>query len=275
METFEYNFKTDPVSYDFLVWLCGVTTRTQGEPFRLIINKASVNTAYKGMFRQSQGLVYSQESMSQLLFNVMLPAIEMFPVAELFLFPQDMKGIKQQYTTHIFNQLGLPVKGLTVPKWANDYVLKHHGSGYIVINLRTCEHRPLRNSNLADWSKFVSYLKYLGHRVIILPDTNAPHSVNEFPDLKFNETALEASTLAIRSALYENAKCVLGVNCGAMAPAWHNPKVNYVTYKPITEEISTHESDYVSRDFSFVRDKFGQILSMSAWPFAWHKNQLT
>ena len=255
MNYYEYHFDSDPCSYDFMVWLAGCATENENKPFGVIINRAT-----SGLFRPSQTDVYGVEAQSQMLYNVMLPATELFPVKELHLFPTERRrGIRIPYVATTFldqlKNLKKPVASLTVPKWANKWVKEHYGHDYIAINLRTCEWRKKRNSNLEAWDKAAHILK-AEREVIICPDVNAPNV------LLSHRHCREAINIAIRAALYQNAYCVLGVNCGALAPAWHNSKVRYVTYKPITSECSTTLDSYINRGFTVTSD------SMSSWKWA-------
>lgn len=223
MKTYEYNLNKQPASYDFLVWLDKCYS-IEKRPYHVVIN---------GDFKLRQLEVYGENT--QIMFdNVVIPSLELFPVTyELF------TGRSGYQVSHMVR--GERLGNLTVPA----HILEEtkHAQGHVIMVMRETPWHPQRNSNREAWLEAAEIIK---EPVIFLED-----------GLK------QQIPLAIRAGLYQNASCVLGVNGGAMAPAWHNKSVRYVTFKPISDAPCCTMQDYLDKGFTYG----------GSWPWA-TKDQL-
>jgi hypothetical protein len=210
MKVYEYNLNRQPASFDFLVWL-DKCYAIEKKPFHIVIN---------GSPKKTQVDVYGSH-VDTMFNNVVIPSMQLFPVTyELF------TGKKGNQLSHIPN--GGRLGNITVP----DEILEKtsFAVGKVIIVIRQTPWHPQRNSNISAWKEVI---KHIDKEVIIMEDGVKNH----FP-------------LAIRAGIYQNAYCVLGVNGGAMALAWHNKKVNYVTYKPLADAPCCTWQDYKDKGFT-------------------------
>jgi hypothetical protein len=186
---------------------------------------------------------YGRDSMQEMIHNVLLPIIELFPVRNFSLVDEG-DGRRIGYMSYdLLRQNRL--YSIRVPQWAKDFVARNYGQDFVIINMRESHVHPERNSYKKAWLRAAM-------------DIGKERPVWIIGDTWGEQYDIEHPPIAIRAALYEAAWCVLGVNCGAMAPAWHNTNVRYVTYKPVTNAPCTGLQDYLDRGFT----------EGSSWPWA-------
>lgn len=220
---FIYDLSRAPTSYDFLNWLSICATQAQGE-FHVSILRGP-----KDGFRDDELEPRDWEVRRQMLDNVLIPACRLWPVKSLTLFPKAVSGKRPGYMmTEIYQ--GLPIPSLKVPEWAMKYVRQRYPKPPVVISLRKCHH-PSRNSNVDEWHSVANRLRFdFGEKVVVVGD-------EQMYDYEFFS---ESICLPLRAALYQHAKCVLGVNNGPQATlAGLNSKVRYLTFKMLAPTPAT------------------------------------
>ena len=104
---------------------------------------------------------------------------------------------------------------------------------YVTVTLRQAEYWPERNSNLEAWDLAIEWLESEGYDVVILRDTNKSVEVS-------------AWDIDMRLALYEGAKCNLGVANGPMALLFAS-KAPYIMFKPMTESCPSTTVEFLRR----------------------------
>jgi len=219
-----YDLSRCPASYDFLNWLAICATHAQGE-FHVSILRGP-----KDGFRDDELEPQDWEVRRQMLDNVLIPATRLWNVKSLTLFPKAVSGKKPGYMINEI-YIGLPIPSLKVPEWALRIVRARYPKPPVVISLRSPGHHPSRDSNIEEWEKAAERLRFdFGEKVVFVGD--AP--VRDY------ETFPEAICLPLRAALYQHAKCVLGVNNGPQGTLGGlNAKVRYLTFKMLAPTPAT------------------------------------
>lgn len=124
------------------------------------------------------------------------------------------------------------------------------GKKVICISLRESTNKPLRNSNIGAWQKFVRQLERGPYLAVLVPDTeNAFLNTSDAWSncLCFSEAAFNVQ---IRMALYELSYINLGVNNGPTHLCALNPDCRYIMYKQVVENYP-HSStqSFIDRGF--------------------------
>ena len=213
-----YDLSRAPASFDFLVFLSVCHTDAFGE-FDLDIVKGPIHG-----FRLDNLPPLSTVERNQMLENVMLPAVRLFPVKRLTLFPEISDGLRPGYTSA--ELIGKNVKGLKVPAWALETVRTMFPQPPIVITLRNSPYHEERNSKLGEWRVVVDSLRKSGYMVQVLEDGWKPNSIFE-------------SNLILRAALYEHALLNLTIPTGPAALMYLNPMVNFLMFRPFSNTIAS------------------------------------
>lgn len=107
----------------------------------------------------------------------------------------------------------------------------------ITVTLREYEYTPKRNSNIAEWAKFLQSIDPTQYFIVIVPDIDhamePPHpSLSSFTH--FTEACWNVE---LRAALYHSSYLNLGINNGPMGLCWMNSACRYILFKLITEEV--------------------------------------
>jgi hypothetical protein len=223
---FVYDLSRAPASFDFVLFLAVCATRAQG-PFDLTILKGS-----KDGFRDDNLEPQSIDARTALLQNVVLPAVHLYPVRSLNLFPETGEGERPLYIYPGLYQ-ELPVASLKVPQWARDYVQQRFPEAPVVICLRGAGYHGSRNSNVGAWKEAAGILRSRGHRVVVIP---------EFGETAHWAESFDPSNLILRTALQDHALITLGVNSGVMSLSWLNSNATYALLKLIAPTAATTEA---------------------------------
>jgi len=155
----------------------------------------------------------------------------------------------------------------------DEWLARRGCSGDVVtITLRSYDHTPERNSNIAAWAAFARGLDPARFSVVFVPDTAqclepASEILRGFP--VFGEAAL---VLGLRMALYERAYLNLGVNNGPMGLCWLNERSRYITFKILSEAAPNTSADYMR----FLGFEIGRSLPFAtSWQqWVWAEDEL-
>lgn len=203
----DYDLGTCPASFDFLVWLANADAQRRA----MGCDKLRIRflAGPKDGFRNDD-LPGSAEFKRQMLENVIKPAVELMPGAEIG--GEGESGASVPYTTNFATLMAengvMPGKFVAPVVPEVDRFL--NGRKPIVVTLRESSHWPGRNSNVGAWQKFAE-----GRDVVFVRDTD-----NAAEPLPGCETFPLASTdLHARAALYASASVVMGVANGPLALA--------------------------------------------------------
>ncbi len=197
----EFNLATDPINYDFLIWLIDaeMIRRRLGAPWPLRVGFSHENELndkgrrfYAAVHRPLLNLVGAVED------------------------PNAIGGSRAALFTP--TQICMAAKrGEIVPLLkANDEAHAHvkgwlmHNPNPVTITLREGSHWPKRNSNIKAWIKFARDLRAKGEHLVFVRDTEKANEPLEdfitYPQASFS--------IQPRMALYELAKCNLFVSNG-------------------------------------------------------------
>ena len=222
-----YDLSRCPASFDFLNWLAICATHAQGE-FHVSILRGP-----KDGFRDDELEPQDWEVRRQMLDNVLIPATRLWNVKSLTLFPKAVSGKRPHYNVNEL-YIGQPIPSLKVPEWALRIVRQRYPKPPVVVPLRTPGHHPSRNSNQEEWQKACARLRFdLGEKVVLVPDVIEPW-------MSDYDIFYEGINLLLRAALYQHAKCVLGVNHGPQAAlAGLNARCRYLTFKMLAPTPAT------------------------------------
>lgn len=221
-----YDLSQAPASYDFLVWMQVCATDAQGE-----FDVAILPGPNHG-FRQDDLPPHDIEVRRQFLDNVMLPAIRLWNVGNINLFPKEpIEGKRVRYMADALFQ-NKPLPSIKVPEWALRYVRAKYPENTVTITLREATHHPVRNSALQEWFKVADWLEANGFNPVFIRDSE------QTEDLPY-PVFWEAHDLPLRAALYEHAAQNMMVNNGTNVLAFFNTKVNYIVFKMLAPTPST------------------------------------
>ncbi|MFC3228787.1 6-hydroxymethylpterin diphosphokinase MptE-like protein [Marinibaculum pumilum] len=219
--TFTYDMSMAPASFDFVTWLGVCSTAAQG-PWDL-----QVLPGPNQGFRQDDLPPQDIEMRRQFFDNVMLPAIRMFPVRHLSVYPADpLPRTMPNYMVSDLQQ-AKPIVGLTVPEWALRTVRTVYSEPFVTITTREASHWSIRNSNMEEWRKVAKAMEAKGFRVVWLRDAEKEIG--------------PGFSVIMRAALYECAHMNFGVSNGPMMLAYLNPKARYIVSKIIADTPVTSQ----------------------------------
>lgn len=138
--------------------------------------------------------------------------------------------------------------GLRAPEQGKRYIRSYIENNkitkkIITIVIRQYDYDPARNSNLAEWSKFVDYLVDNDYHPIIVPDTNNAFNC----ELPFDKKYIFSDccwNIALRMALYEMAFLNFSVSGGAGAIMIYNPTCRfiYMNMHPKGSSVATDDA---------------------------------
>lgn len=192
-----YNIADSPLSFDFLPWLIAqeMTRVREGAPAPLRVaftmgqdGKGGLNNSYR----------------RTMFVNVVQPLLYMIGAVE----DQGAIGGRSprqwiMSPVTVAARAGEPVPRLKPSVAAMEHVGEMlNGTSPVTITLRELDTWAHRNSNLPAWLRFADDLKAQGHCVIFLRDTAKAGE----PLLGYDTCPIASTTLAIRLALYEQAK---------------------------------------------------------------------
>lgn len=210
-----YNMASAPCSFDFLAWLMTAEMRRVKEGA-----EGPLQVAFS--FGQDQDKERSLVTMQRrtMFENIMKPLIPMMgavevPIAEIG--PARWTDVYTLKDATALCQEGIASPRVKPSQEAVDKVEQYlNGRRPVVIVLREAEHWSHRNSNQPEWFKFIDTA--LAHEdVIVLRDTRfATEPLGPYHTLP--PCSLELNS---RVALFERAKCVIGVGNGPMTLLFH------------------------------------------------------
>lgn len=237
---FLYDMTVAPASFDFLTFLLACTVEAQGK-FDL-----SISAGPNDGFRSDSFVEIDLDLRRRFLYNVMLPALELFPVRKFDLFGK-AEGKPMGYLPRNVDHKK-PFKGITVPKWARDYVSsKYPLNNLVTITLREAKHHSFRNSDLSVWKDVARRLTSQGYNVIFLRDTNATDAIYEW-------TFDEVHSMALRAALYEKAELNLMRANGPCGLLHTNPNCRYIILQNETPTQSLPQDWFEQIGFEHGKD---------------------
>jgi hypothetical protein len=215
---FEYDLATNPLSFEFLIWLIHAEMARQRHkapaPLRIRfinVDSAKAEAWLNNVFRPLLPMIDAVEDESE---NGELPFKPLFLSVELFL-----------------NEIAAAARwGEEVPRLHVDHIGVPVGQSPVVITLREVLYWPHRNSNLREWKKFAVDLCSKGERVIFVRDTaKAREPLEDF--LVCPDASLK---LDVRMGLYQCAKMNFFVSNGPVAMAMFSrvPFIYFMTQYP-------------------------------------------
>lgn len=223
-----FNIASGPCSFDFLAWLM----TQEMERVKAGCTAPLMVGIWAGIDQNLERCLASG-ARKLMYLNVMLPLIEMIGGHRWI--PNNPGELQEAHWPEMYTladasklgREGIAAPLLTPTAEAVNEVVDHlKGRQPVVIVLREAEHWNYRNSNLPEWLRFTNEC-LAGEDVIFLRDTalasvslTAPayayapaHSYETYPAASID--------INVRVALYQRAKCVLGVSNGPMTLAFH------------------------------------------------------
>jgi hypothetical protein len=225
-----FNIPAAPISFDFLAWLatCELIRIQEGAP-------PPLQVAFSFGADQNVARYLGTEARHLMFHKVMRPLISMIGGVEIVdLNPENLAQCRWPDTYTLKKAAQLVRGGLTLPplepsRKAVEEVEQFLGSrrSPVVITLREVEGRwPHRNSNLPEWFKFADWLT--DEDVIFVRDT----AFGNDPLGPYHTMPAASRDLNVRLALYQRAKCNLGVGNGPLTVAFHT-KAPWLMMAPI------------------------------------------
>lgn len=210
-----YNMAAAPCSFDFLAYIqtAEMIRVKEGAP-------GPLQFAFSWGAKKNPAACLGTPQRRIMYENVMVPLIEMIGAK---LVPIEEIGEARWYDAYTLviatklGQDGVPIPKLTPMQKAVDKVDQYlAGRKPVVIVLREADHWPHRNSVIPEWTRFID--ETLAHEdVIVLRDTKkATEPMGPYHTLP--ACSLELNS---RVALFQRAKCILGVGNGPMTLAFH------------------------------------------------------
>jgi len=215
----------------------------------------------------------SDESISWRFDNLLLPLISLSPYCTgYYLLPNrsDVVGVisnrdiypdlydgtnlrKVDLNIFLFETLTEPnqITGLRAPRQGITYVenwlkFKKIDRPIVSVTLRNSPFDPARNSNLKEWSKFVSFLKSQGYCPIVIPDTDDSfNNTHPFSDSDYFREC--AWNLGLRISLYEVASFNFFGNNGCVVLGMFNPRVRYILTNGLPKNSLSVNKEVLSR----------------------------
>jgi hypothetical protein len=202
--THEYNLLTDPLNFDFLIWLveAEMIRVREGAPPPLRVHFANVERL-DGPSREKGRLFFE---------NVHRPLLPLVGAVEV-----ETPGGWRKATLTPSEIVAAARRGEKVPILRADANARAVVDGWlqgkkapVTITLREATHWPARNSNVSAWLSFARCLRDMGENVVFVRDTEKGNEpLEDFltcPFASFNVTK--------RMALYERAKINLFTSNG-------------------------------------------------------------
>jgi len=141
------------------------------------------------------------------------------------------------------------MKPFVAPKHALALTKKKYGANFITISLRANRFQPLRNSNIESWKSACDYIVSKGFQPIIIPDFEDYFDEKSF-EIIDHPIALEATfDLAVRMAMYQNAKYNLATNNGVVGLLLHS-KIPYSVFKFIVPGVNNCTAAYLKANYN-------------------------
>lgn len=201
-----YDFKLDPISFDFIPWLATAEMVRRRERAVAPLRVAFINP---------QGVEQRVSGGIKFIENVIRPALALFGAVEgvqgEHARHQGFAGLREVERAHA---QGEAVPQLSVPEAVMSEVRSRlQGRQPVTFTFRETGMHARRNSDLEEWHKLAMWLCQKGEDVIIVRDTAKARE--SFPGFEvYPEASLNLHT---RAALYSQAKCNLCVQNGPFA----------------------------------------------------------
>jgi hypothetical protein len=124
----------------------------------------------------------------------------------------------------------------------------------LTITIRESRIKPLRNSNIGQWTRAAERLKDMGYRVLFVPDTdNMQCGFGDF-DI-YPEASLDPE---VRLALYSKSVLNLGIGNGPMGLAFYSSKIPYLMFR-------MHDERFNEQSAAFMKANNLPIGSQAPW----------
>jgi hypothetical protein len=243
-----YDFSVSPYSYDFLAFIC--QARAAG----------CNHTVFVPGEREYQKC--SPEEQAFRLEHLLIPLARMSGEVTVCKTREEAKAFQAVfpfgYTTekpihgHMFGQLIRSQKARWLTPSAQS--LSSVPSGRLTITIRESRIKPLRNSNIGQWTRAAERLKDMGYRVLFVPDTdNMQCGFGDF-DI-YPEASLDPE---VRLALYSKSVLNLGIGNGPMGLAFYSSKIPYLMFR-------MHDERFNEQSAAFMKANNLPIGSQAPW----------
>ncbi|MBF0613995.1 MAG: hypothetical protein HQL92_02450 [Magnetococcales bacterium] len=290
-----YDLNINPITFDFAFFLVAAETFANSHGFQklyvLFVKKSDAN--FTEVFADpTYASVVDQHNQAWRINNILIPLVNLHPscvgysvlpqrsavishLTDALVYPvgysatmlprMRYRDVMHMLSTHGFNGFRASRQGL---RYIQEWRL-HRGitQPVVVITLRQYGYETMRNSNVADWVQFASWLLERGFVPVFVPDTDTcwiPDARLE-PYLLFIEPCWN---LELRMALYETAYVSFFYSNGTAAIAQLNKNVCCISMNPILEE-SAQAKGKIYEDYGLTvgqrRYNFAEPCQFLSW----------
>lgn len=256
-----YDLEISPITYDY-VWALALGEYQRQKLQLDAVHIVIVPGVTDGLRKEAADyeLVIDQAARQWRIYNMLVPLVALLPKCGFTVCNNRQQAtllktkcqhyIPNQYSctlpnTHVFKDelqkivdlklLRAPAHGIEhLKKWQKKFC---DGKKLISITIRQYEYMTDRNSNLAEWRKFIDALDRNVYAIVIVPDLEQAweESNRLFSDCHYFVPA--TWNLHLRAALYETCYINLGVNSGPQSLCWLNAQCNYITFKMQASDV--------------------------------------
>lgn len=210
-----YNMAAAPTSFDFLAWMqtALMMMHKEGVP-------GPLHVAFSWGKKRNVAACLGSPQRKIMFENVMRPLIEIMGAVEVDIDQIGEARWLDCYTLALASRMGqdgVPIPKLTPSKEAVAKVDQYlNGRRPVVIVLREATHWEHRNSVIPEWTRFID--ETLAHEDVIVLRDAAKAMEPLGPYHTMPPCSVEMNS---RIALFQRAKCILGVGNGPMTLAFH------------------------------------------------------